>query len=182
MALPEGSHPIPSRTRKLSPPGPMVLQSYLCGRVGRRRILLENPARAIERGFSFSPVKASQFGRSPDVSSWAPPADSALGSVHPNPAFPLVTRSRLGRPAPLAAIRTTVHRAVSLGCPDRPGSAKRSRRVRGSTYPTGWGLVSPRLGRGTELLLGTVGFRGAARALRCLVVQAAASGAASSAG
>src|SRR5512147_2280044 len=36
-AIPEGPHPIPSRTRKLSPPGPMVLQGKLCGRVGRRR-------------------------------------------------------------------------------------------------------------------------------------------------
>src|ERR1700736_3478749 len=36
--LPEGPHPIPSRTRKLSPPGPMVLHGRLCGRVGRRQI------------------------------------------------------------------------------------------------------------------------------------------------
>ena len=34
----EGPHPIPSRTRKLSPPAPMVLQGGLCGRVGRRQI------------------------------------------------------------------------------------------------------------------------------------------------
>src|SRR5688572_19405132 len=35
--LPEGPHPFPSRTRKLSPPGSMVLQGRLCGRVERRR-------------------------------------------------------------------------------------------------------------------------------------------------
>ena len=41
--LPEGPHPIPSRTRKLRPPGPMVLQGKLCGRVGRRRELFGSP-------------------------------------------------------------------------------------------------------------------------------------------
>ena len=35
--MPERSHPFPSRTRKLSSPGPMVLQGQLCGRVGRCR-------------------------------------------------------------------------------------------------------------------------------------------------
>src|SRR5438045_6666748 len=38
--IPEGKHPIPSRTRKLSPPGPMVLQGEPCGRVGRRREII----------------------------------------------------------------------------------------------------------------------------------------------
>src|SRR4051794_25531012 len=33
----EGERPVPSRTRKLSPPAPMVLHSPGCGRVGRRR-------------------------------------------------------------------------------------------------------------------------------------------------
>ena len=37
-AIAEGSHPIPSRTRKLSPPAPMVLQGRPCGRVGRCQI------------------------------------------------------------------------------------------------------------------------------------------------
>src|SRR3990170_1007659 len=35
----EGSHPFPFRTRKLSPPAPMVLGSRGPGRVGRRRAL-----------------------------------------------------------------------------------------------------------------------------------------------
>jgi hypothetical protein len=34
----EGPYPIPSRTRKSSPPAPMVLQGPPCGRVGRHRI------------------------------------------------------------------------------------------------------------------------------------------------
>src|SRR3954469_9488825 len=37
VVVAEGSRPVPSRTRKLSPPAPMVLHSPGCGRVGRRR-------------------------------------------------------------------------------------------------------------------------------------------------
>src|SRR5215211_1081152 len=33
----EGKRPVPFRTRKLSPPAPMVLHSRGCGRVGHRR-------------------------------------------------------------------------------------------------------------------------------------------------
>ena len=35
MAMPEVKHPFPCRTRKLSPPGPMVLPGQPGGRVGR---------------------------------------------------------------------------------------------------------------------------------------------------
>jgi hypothetical protein len=38
VAIAVGSHPFPFRTRKLSPPAPMVLGGRLPGRVGRRRI------------------------------------------------------------------------------------------------------------------------------------------------
>ena len=38
VAIAVGSHPFPFRTRKLSPPAPMVLGRRLPGRVGRRRI------------------------------------------------------------------------------------------------------------------------------------------------
>src|SRR6476660_2975185 len=37
VVLAEGERPVPSRTRKLSPPAPMVLHSTGCGRVGHRR-------------------------------------------------------------------------------------------------------------------------------------------------
>ena len=37
VAIAEGPHPIPSRTRSLSLPAPMVLQGRPCGRVGRRQ-------------------------------------------------------------------------------------------------------------------------------------------------
>ena len=38
VTLARGSHPFPSRTRKLSPSAPMVLHAQVCGRVGRRPI------------------------------------------------------------------------------------------------------------------------------------------------
>jgi hypothetical protein len=37
VILPRGLHPFPSRTRKLSPAGPIVLHAKVCGRVGRCR-------------------------------------------------------------------------------------------------------------------------------------------------
>ena len=40
VAIAEGPHPFPFRTRSLSPPAPMVLHGRLCGRVGRCRISL----------------------------------------------------------------------------------------------------------------------------------------------
>ena len=39
----EGKHPFPSRTRKLSPPAPMVLTSRGVGRVGRRLVFFSLP-------------------------------------------------------------------------------------------------------------------------------------------
>ena len=44
VAIAEGKHPVPSRTRKLSPPAPMVLPGRLGGRVGRRRNIFERAA------------------------------------------------------------------------------------------------------------------------------------------
>ncbi len=44
MAIAEGKHPFPSRTRKLSPPAPMVLRGQLRGRVGRCRDKLNGKA------------------------------------------------------------------------------------------------------------------------------------------
>ena len=50
----EGSHPFPSRTRKLSPPAPMVLGTLVPGRVGRRRIspLWAGPSGSVQSSFS----------------------------------------------------------------------------------------------------------------------------------
>src|SRR5438270_14049751 len=49
VIIPWGYHPFPSRTRKLSPTGPIVLYAKVCGRVGRRRIKFKATFR-IERG------------------------------------------------------------------------------------------------------------------------------------
>jgi hypothetical protein len=43
-AIALGKHPVPSRTRKLSPSAPMVLHGRPCGRVGRRRTPREKRA------------------------------------------------------------------------------------------------------------------------------------------
>ena len=43
-AIAAGKHPVPSRTRKLSLPAPMVLQPRGCGRVGRRRTYIRQRA------------------------------------------------------------------------------------------------------------------------------------------
>src|SRR5690349_4739039 len=57
------SHPIPSRTRKLSLSSPMVLHGRPCGRVGRRRIFFRTPAR--KSGGSLFPLSRSlPFGES----------------------------------------------------------------------------------------------------------------------
>src|SRR3954453_21337018 len=44
VAIAAESHPFPFRTRKLSPPAPMVLGGRPPGRVGRRRIFLREGA------------------------------------------------------------------------------------------------------------------------------------------
>ena len=44
VAIAEGRHPVPYRTRKLSPPAPMVLPGKLGGRVGRRRSIFTTAA------------------------------------------------------------------------------------------------------------------------------------------
>ena len=54
VAIAKGSHPFPSRTRKLSPSAPMVLPGKLGGRVGRRRNFFQNPESKIDSGFLIS--------------------------------------------------------------------------------------------------------------------------------
>jgi hypothetical protein len=65
VAMSEGSHPFPSRTRKLSPPEPMVLRGKPRGRVGRCRIFFcrrapASPLTGWSGGSSF--VRASASG------------------------------------------------------------------------------------------------------------------------
>ena len=59
VAMAEGSHPFPSRTRKLSPLAPMVLPWRRGGRVGNCQVLVQSPrltprALFICRGFHLS--------------------------------------------------------------------------------------------------------------------------------
>ena len=80
------SHPIPSRTRKLSSPAPMVLQGRPCGRVGRRRIFLGDPRQQC-RGFRLfmpwalvpSPVGRRTSSR-PRSTSIGAPSDADSGT------------------------------------------------------------------------------------------------------
>src|SRR4029453_10883798 len=96
----EGSHPFPFRTRKLSPPAPMVLGRRLPGRVGRRRISLEE-GRLRAALFAFSATSA--------------PATRKDGSPHGLPPPPPARRARApaAPPAP-----PPVHGAA----PDAPGA------------------------------------------------------------
>ena len=41
VIMPEGFHPFPSRTRKLRPPGPMILGAQAPGKVGHRQVTNE---------------------------------------------------------------------------------------------------------------------------------------------
>src|SRR4051812_30916822 len=50
VAIAKGKHPVPSRTRKLSPSAPMVLHGRPCGRVGRRRTQRETRKGAAPKG------------------------------------------------------------------------------------------------------------------------------------
>jgi hypothetical protein len=61
----EGPHLIPSRTRSLSLPAPMVLQGELCGRVGRCQIYAPAPRQTRCRRFFFGrvPAAAARHGR-----------------------------------------------------------------------------------------------------------------------
>ena len=57
VAIPRGKHPFPSRTRQLSPPGPMILRWQRRGKVGRcqdKNKRLSTPSRA----FFFFPFRS----------------------------------------------------------------------------------------------------------------------------
>src|SRR6266516_117476 len=72
----EGEHPVPSRTRQLSPPAPMVLPGRPGGRVGRRRDIFEKAARA-SRGRPFR-FRLPSMHRCPGPCSRAPEVYRAI--------------------------------------------------------------------------------------------------------
>ena len=118
VALPEGSHPIPSRTRKLSPPGPMVLQSDLCGRVGRRRNLFE-PRSSNRAGFFFLGLLFASAGVALNLAVAVATGDSArklTATTRPRPSTSSVSR---------ASARDTCGSRISCH-PTNPGAASAS--------------------------------------------------------
>ena len=67
VAIARGSHPFPFRTRKLSLSAPMVLHGWLCGRVGRRRILFYKALSVIRMGPFFLPASHLHPSRNPGL-------------------------------------------------------------------------------------------------------------------
>ena len=79
VTMSEGPYPIPSRTRKSSPPEPMVLRARVRGRVGRCQVYLKSPEAEMLRGFSLSvaPSKSPHFGHSRRM-----PGCAARAAIH----------------------------------------------------------------------------------------------------
>ena len=63
VTMSEGPYPIPSRTRKSSPPEPMVLRARVRGRVGRCQVYLQSPEAPKSFGaFPFRPAVSMHGG------------------------------------------------------------------------------------------------------------------------
>ena len=101
VAISEGSHPFPSRTRKLSPPEPMVLRGKPRGRVGRCRIFSIDGRQSLSRGWRPSPLRATTSS-SPRVAARTPGAAGARSCALPLSAD---TASDAWRPAEADALR-----------------------------------------------------------------------------
>ena len=71
VILPRGFHPFPSRTRKLSPAGPIVLHAKVCGRVGRCRHINKSQVERSAWLFPFS-SDAHRFWWRPDFQNVLP--------------------------------------------------------------------------------------------------------------
>ena len=106
VVIAEGRHPVPYRTRKLSPSAPMVLPGKLGGRVGRRRDTSRSaaPEAALRRSRAWAcapgrvPARCAPWRttkRSRTVPG-APPRRPARGAGGRNPANPR-SRSQPGR-------------------------------------------------------------------------------------
>src|SRR2546426_9063334 len=89
VALPEGPHPFPSRTRKLSPPGPMVLRWQRRGRVGRCRGKFEGGRRGPLRAFQLRPTAL------PREHGTSPPARAQRANA---------VKSAMAKPTPVRAV------------------------------------------------------------------------------
>ncbi len=61
VTLARGSHPFPSRTRKLSPSAPIVLHARVCGRLGSRPVNSKSPTERL--GFCVCDAQANESRR-----------------------------------------------------------------------------------------------------------------------
>ena len=130
-AIAEGSHPIPSRTRKLSPPAPMVLQGRLCGRVGRCQIYGPVPREGDRPFFCWANPRGGRkrFGVRPRHHSAVP----AYERRRIRPAGSVVLLPRRRKPGGA----TWGRRARRRGSGERGDGLHGSRRETDSVHPSG---------------------------------------------
>ena len=103
-AIPKRSHPFPSRTRKLSSSGPMVLQGQPCGRVGRCRGFEGSVERLGPHSFS-APRSLLAPAQSPSITARAlrrfgQERAPGTGGTHDLPAPPLKAVGHRGNDGP----------------------------------------------------------------------------------
>lgn len=118
MAIAEGEHPVPSRTRKLSPPAPMVLLWRRSGRVGRCRDFVNGRA-ARKGGPSAFPYAAGMSGAFHKKGRGGPRAAAGDG-------LPRAIQEEIRRSAPPGKDRdaiSRVARAIELLDRDDPKGA-----------------------------------------------------------
>src|SRR6476620_5588482 len=127
VAIAAGSHPFPSRTRKLRLPAPMVLGGRPPGRVGRRRI---SQARTPLRGRSsrFTP----RCGRR---------LEYLCRATVDHPPAPVVRRVLQGRPRAKRAVRA--RRPARVPPPPAPVPPAPTGPLRGDTTTTAIGVRRP---------------------------------------
>lgn len=122
VALPEGPHPFPYRTRKLSPPRPMILLPRGSGKVGRCRVS-KGPTREISWAFSF----CNPWQR-PEESRWVLSADIDYDTAIKSQRY---AQARFGPLPGFTAMRR--ERALQKGCVsyihNRCSSGTRRRRL-----------------------------------------------------
>src|SRR5947208_279054 len=121
----EGKRPVPSRTRKLSPPAPMVLHPTGCGRVGHRRTSFrQSPGRDIvSQGSDAFPDLSGPFRfpagrRGPPTS----PGAAATPRQFSGPAAPVAAAwSSLTGATVQEAMAGRLYRLAQLERPEVPG-------------------------------------------------------------
>ena len=133
-AIAEGSHPIPSRTRKLSPPAPMVLQGRPCGRVGRCQIYGPEVLCGTSGPFFLGRIRANPSGTRPVF------IGSKRPSVRAVPQTKQDSPSGGSRPAP-----TALNPQDSTTHPRSPDPPPASVPIRRSSGPTTRPAPEPRV-------------------------------------